>query len=126
MGLLVSLEKKMSGSLALVMVGVGKTTGEMVSQLESLGAEWGPKDHATIKVSLQRWSKQSPKGLSDEYKTSLLFRAELGAAPRPLAPSPVGFSVLHLVFNMLLCFQGAKSQFTLRLTHAITYNIMNH
>lgn len=39
MGLLVSLEKKMSGSLALVMVGVGKTTGEMVSQLESLGAE---------------------------------------------------------------------------------------
>lgn len=54
MGLLVSLEKKMSGSLTLVMVGVGRMTREMVSQSESLGAEWGPKDRATVKVSLQR------------------------------------------------------------------------
>ena len=126
MGLLVSLEKKMSGSLTLVMVGVGRMTREMVSQSESLGAEWGPKDRATVKVSLQRWGKQSPKGISDEYKTPLLFTAKLGVAPRPLVLSPAGFSVLHLVFNMLLYYQGAKSQFTLRLTRAVTYNITNH
>ena len=39
MGLLVSLEKKKSGSLTLVMVGVGRTTGKMESQSESLGAD---------------------------------------------------------------------------------------
>lgn len=54
MVLLVSLELKKNVWKPNSDGGVGRTTGEMVSQSESLGAEWGPKDHASVKVSLHR------------------------------------------------------------------------